>query len=80
MELAIVGYDQRSGAFSERGDSGAIIVDSRGRAAALLIGGSGHHTESRVDITYGTPFAWLLERIKDEFPNIHLYPTVPDDL
>ncbi|KIY50257.1 hypothetical protein FISHEDRAFT_64903 [Fistulina hepatica ATCC 64428] len=73
MELAIVGYDNRSGAFSDRGDSGAIIVDGQGRVAALLTGRSGQ-TDS-ADITYGTPFEWLLERIKAKFPNAHLYPS-----
>lgn len=70
MELAIVGYGG-PGAFSDRGDSGAIIVDSQGRVAALLTGGSGQTNST--DITYGTPFEWLLTRIKAKFPNAHLY-------
>ncbi|KAI5992374.1 hypothetical protein F5J12DRAFT_860015, partial [Pisolithus orientalis] len=72
MEFAILAYD-KSAAFSDRGDSGTIIVDGQGRVAALLIGGSGQ--AEYTDITYGTPFEWLLERIKAKFPNIHLYPT-----
>ncbi|KAI6032566.1 hypothetical protein F5J12DRAFT_944673 [Pisolithus orientalis] len=72
MEFAILGNDGT--AFSAGGDSGAIIVDGKGRVAALLIGGSGL-TES-TDITYGTPFEWLLERIKGKFPNAHLFPTM----
>ncbi|KAI6157173.1 hypothetical protein BKA82DRAFT_994414 [Pisolithus tinctorius] len=73
MEFAILGND-RTAAFSARGDSGAVIVDGKGRVAALLTGGSGL-TES-TDITYGTPFEWLLERIKAKFPNAHLYPSM----
>ncbi|KAI6149868.1 hypothetical protein BKA82DRAFT_8377 [Pisolithus tinctorius] len=73
MEFAILAYD-KSAAFSDRGDSGAVIVDGQGRVAALLIGGSGQ--ADYTDITYGTPFEWLLERIKAKFPNIHLYPTM----
>ena len=41
MQLAIVGYDNRSGALSNPGDSGAIIVGGQGRVAAFLTGGSG---------------------------------------
>jgi hypothetical protein len=72
MEFTILAYD-KSAAFSDCGDSGAIIVDSQGRVAALLTGGSGQ-TKS-TDMTYGTPFEWILECIKAKFPNAHLYPT-----
>ncbi|KAF8994472.1 hypothetical protein BDQ17DRAFT_1366847 [Cyathus striatus] len=72
MEFAILSAHHRK-EFSNRGDSGAIIVDGEGRAAALLIGGAGKLTSA--DVTYGTPFEWLMERIKAKLPNVHLYPT-----
>ncbi|KAF8992678.1 hypothetical protein BDQ17DRAFT_1546371 [Cyathus striatus] len=72
LEFAIFPQDMHLG-FSQRGDSGSVIVDSEGRAAALLIGGCG--SEEFSDITYATPFKWLLERIKSKFPDIQLYPT-----
>ncbi|KAF8988531.1 hypothetical protein BDQ17DRAFT_1334507 [Cyathus striatus] len=72
MEYAILVQENHS-EFSDRGDSGSIIVDSEGRAAALLIGGCGYNQST--DITYATPFEWLLERIRTKFPNIHLYLT-----
>ena len=72
MEWAILPYDNKSGVFSAPGDSGSIIVDGHGRIGGLLTGGAGK-TESS-DITYATPFFWLLPRIKQNgFPNAHLY-------
>ncbi|KAF8992692.1 hypothetical protein BDQ17DRAFT_1332153 [Cyathus striatus] len=70
LEFAILAQEMRS-AFSGRGDSGSVIVDSEGRAAALLIGGCGYNESA--DITYGTPFEWLLKRIKVQFPDVQLY-------
>ncbi|KAF8995984.1 hypothetical protein BDQ17DRAFT_1429957 [Cyathus striatus] len=72
LEFAILAQEKHS-VFSNQGDSGAVIVDSEGRAAALLIGGCGY--EESTDITYATSFEWLLERIKAKFPNVHLYQT-----
>jgi hypothetical protein len=77
MDFAVLGYD-KSAAFSEIGDSGAIIVDGQGRVAALLTGGSGQTLST--DITYGTPFEFIWERIKAKFPNADLYPTSKADL
>jgi hypothetical protein len=77
MEWAILPYDQKSGVFSGPGDSGSIIVDSRGRIGGLLTGGAGKTEDS--DITYATPFFWLFSRIKNNgFPNAHLSPHRPD--
>ena len=71
MEWGIFGYDSKSGAFSAAGDSGSIIADIRGRIGGMLTGGSGNTTA--FDITYATPFWWLLQRIKaNGFPNAHL--------
>ena len=75
MEWAILPYDQKSRAFSAPGDSGAIIVDGKGRIGGLLTGGTGKTEEDpdTTDITYATPFYWLLQRIQARFPNAHLY-------
>ena len=71
MEWAIINYDSKSEAFSEPGDSGSIIADIRGRIGGMLTGGAGKTKSS--DITYATPFWWLLERIKaNGFPDVHL--------
>ena len=71
IEWAILPYDQKSGAFSAPGDSGAIIVDGNGRIGGLLIGGAGSSEGN--DITYASPFYWLLQRIRARFPNADLY-------
>jgi hypothetical protein len=71
MEWGIINYDSKSEAFSEPGDSGAIIADIRGRIGGMLTGGSGK-TESS-DLSYATPFWWLFQRVKaNGFPNAHL--------
>ncbi|TFK68639.1 hypothetical protein BDN72DRAFT_870910 [Pluteus cervinus] len=71
MEWAIINYDSNPGVFSKPGDSGAVIADIRGRIGGMLTGGAGRTTSS--DLTYATPFWWLLESIKSNgFPNTHL--------
>lgn len=71
MEWAIINYGSKSEGFSEPGDSGSVIADIRGRIGGLLTSGSGKTQSS--DITYATPFWWLLERIKaNGFPDAHL--------
>ncbi|KAF8346769.1 hypothetical protein F5887DRAFT_1061256 [Amanita rubescens] len=61
MEWTILNYGSKLEAFSWLGDSGSIIADIRGRIGGMLTGGSG--MGERSDITYATPFWWLLERI-----------------
>ena len=71
MEWAIINYNSKSEAFSKPGDSGSVIADIRGRIGGMITGGSGKM--ERPDITYATPFWWLLEHIKaNGFPNVNL--------
>ncbi|KAH9945058.1 uncharacterized protein BXZ73DRAFT_38768 [Epithele typhae] len=61
--------------FSEQGDSGSIIVDHRGQVAGMLVGGSDDRTHNRmaeIDITYATPFYWLMARIQNKFPDVYI--------
>ena len=75
MEWAILPYDNDSKAFSAPGDSGSIIADGLGRIGGLLTGGVGK-TEY-TDITYATPFYWLLSRIRENgYPDAHLDPNM----
>jgi hypothetical protein len=62
-EWAILPFDSKSGAFSDRGDSGSVIVDGLGRIGGLLTGGAGATPSS--DITYATPISFLLKRMHD---------------
>ncbi|KAG9093365.1 hypothetical protein FRC06_011546, partial [Ceratobasidium sp. 370] len=71
MEWGILNYDSKSDVFSGPGDSGSIIADVRGRIGGMLTAGSGKTQAS--DMTYATPFWWLLERIRaGGFRNAHL--------
>jgi len=74
MELAIYSHSHRHNerAFSTPGDSGSIIADGEGRIVGLLTGSAGKKDD--IDVTYATPFYWVFERIKESFPNVHLYP------
>ncbi|KAF5346983.1 hypothetical protein D9758_010100 [Tetrapyrgos nigripes] len=73
-ELAVYSYSNKDGAFSASGDSGSIVVDGEGRIVGLLTGGSGS-TES-TDATYLTPYWWIDEQIKKQFPHSFLYDIV----
>jgi hypothetical protein len=63
-EWAILPRDSKSGVFSDKGDSGSVIVDGRGRIGGLLTGGAGA-TDS-TDVTYATPISFLLKRMQGE--------------
>ncbi|KAI9436542.1 hypothetical protein F5148DRAFT_1371945 [Russula earlei] len=72
---ATLPYDGKSGQFSDHGDSGSIIVDGLGRIGGLLTGGGGK--TGLPDVTYATPFFWLLPRIQAAgFPNAHVDPKI----
>lgn len=62
-EWAILPFDTESGAFSDKGDSGSVIVDGRGRIGGLLTGGAGDTLSS--DIAYATPIDFLLRRMQE---------------
>jgi hypothetical protein len=86
--LAIYGYgygnkfhgnmERKERVFSGPSDSGSIIVDSKGRVVGLLTGGAGKTGSTDPDVTYATPFYWLLQRIKTHFPNAHLYQAMDE--
>ena len=73
-EWAIFPQDSKPNQFSAQGDSGAVVVDGRGRIGGLITGGSGLGGFS--DITYATPIDFLMQRITDKFPNAHLNPVL----
>ena len=76
LETTILPYGGR-GAFSDSGDSGAIVLDRRGRIVAVLTGGGG--TTNETDVTFGTAWYELEPHIKKALPGCYLYPAVPDD-
>ncbi|KAJ6260578.1 hypothetical protein Dda_4804 [Drechslerella dactyloides] len=65
----------RGKAFSQQGDSGSIIVDGRGRIGGFLTAGASKAEST--DISYATPFFWILDHIKkNRLPNAHIHPTM----
>ena len=71
-EWAILPFDKEKGAFSQKGDSGAAVIDGRGRIGGLLTGGTGL-TES-TDITYVTPIGFIMNVIhgNESLANAHI--------
>ena len=61
-EWAIFSYNDKSGPFSDKGDSGSGIVDCLGRLGGLLTGGDGVSESS--DVTYATPVFFILDSLK----------------
>ncbi|KAG8219464.1 hypothetical protein J3R82DRAFT_392 [Butyriboletus roseoflavus] len=74
IEIAVYPYSNKDGAFSAPGDSGSIVVDSKGRIVGLLIAGGG--PIEKTDVTYLTPYWWIEEQMKKAYPNIFLYQIV----
>ncbi|PWW72996.1 hypothetical protein C7212DRAFT_354227 [Tuber magnatum] len=73
FETTILSYGGR-GAFSDQGDSGALILDRGGRIVAMLTGGGGSTDES--DVTFGTAWYELESHIRKALPGCFLYPVV----
>ncbi|KAI6145484.1 hypothetical protein BKA82DRAFT_129538 [Pisolithus tinctorius] len=74
VEVAVLPYDKKRGAFSASGDSGAIVLERGGGIVGMLTGGSG--TTEATDTTYLTPYWWLEEQIKKVLPGSYLYDVV----
>ncbi|KAI6143785.1 hypothetical protein BKA82DRAFT_1005565 [Pisolithus tinctorius] len=74
IEIAVYPYSRKDGAFSAPGDSGAAVVDSKGRLVGLIVAGAGKLEE--IDVTYLTPYWWIEKQMKMVFPDSFLYDTV----
>ncbi|QRV95606.1 hypothetical protein RhiJN_23624 [Ceratobasidium sp. AG-Ba] len=61
--------DKKGRPFSTEGDSGAVVVDGLGRVGGIITSGSGEPLQR--DVTYATPFSFILDRIKAHIPGIH---------
>ena len=71
LQVAILSHEQDSDTFSKGGDSGSLVVSTNGEFLALLTGGTNNGTHSS-DITYATPFEWVWDLVKAEFPGADL--------
>ena len=66
------GTNRHFGAFSEGGDSGAVVCGPNGEFVSLITSGAGYGES--VDITYTTPMHWLWDKvILVKFPGASLY-------
>jgi hypothetical protein len=64
--IAIVGYD--GGQFSDFGDSGSMILNSKGEAAALLFAGKFGVQESANGVTFAADIQVTMEDIERHTP------------
>lgn len=71
LEIAVVYYGKGHGRFSDRGDSGSIVVTRDGKILGMLNGGTGPTAET--DVTWLTPFHYLDRQIKKKYPDAFLY-------
>ena len=72
-DLGVVTFDNQveiegagAQAFSDAGDSGSLIVDEEGYAAALLFAGGDHGGSNGKGLTYGNPIHAVLSALKVE--------------
>ncbi|KAJ3762339.1 hypothetical protein EV360DRAFT_35959 [Lentinula raphanica] len=80
LEIGILSYSNKEGPFSGKGDSGSIILTRDGSILGMMTGGAaGHGTDAdrtaNIDVTYATPFCFILEQIRKvpKFSNCHPY-------
>ena len=74
VEVLVLGYDTTETAkndrFSDEGDSGAMVVDRRGRLVGPVTGGGGTDRSK----SYITPYHRLKRQIEGQFGEAHLLP------
>lgn len=79
LEIAVLWsrrrYDNWRGTFSAAGDSGSIVLTREGKILGMLTGGAAPPSRTETDVTWVTPFWWLQERIKEQYPGAVLYDT-----
>ena len=58
-EWVIISLNKKSVPFSDKGDSGAVVVDGLGRIGGMMTGGC--RVTDSTDITYATPIEFIME-------------------
>ncbi|KAJ3727086.1 hypothetical protein C8R42DRAFT_717906 [Lentinula raphanica] len=74
IEIAVLPYSSSEGPFSASGDSGSIVVTRDGRILGMITSGAG--IANAANVTYLTPFWFILKEIKKVFPDCQLYEVV----
>ncbi|QRV93325.1 hypothetical protein RhiJN_21343 [Ceratobasidium sp. AG-Ba] len=78
-EVAVYPCDSESGAFSKPGDSGAVVIDGKGRVAGILTGGAG--TTKTSDCSYVTSINFIIKRLQEHGYEPDIFPPATvDDL
>jgi len=75
----VLGYNVQSlkyHKFSNTGDSGAVVVGRDGRIIGISTSSAG--PTDKTDMTYITPYHWLVKLLKEKYPDCFLYNIVDD--
>ena len=62
-EVGVLPRSSESGPFSERGDSGSVVIDATGRVCGILTGGDGSGATDVSDCTFLTSINFLIKRL-----------------
>ncbi|KAL4071585.1 hypothetical protein V8B97DRAFT_2042554 [Scleroderma yunnanense] len=73
-EVTILPHNTKSCPFSEPGDSGSAVIDSKGRLAGLLMGGAG--VTDMFDCTYITSISFICKRMLGHGLKANLSPSL----
>jgi hypothetical protein len=76
-EVAVLPHTSKPGPFSDQGDSGSVVIDSRGRVCGIVTGGDGATDVS--DCTFVTSLNFLIKRLADFGIKANILP-LPADL
>ena len=74
--VAVLPRSSDSGAFSAPGDSGAAVVDGKGRVCGILAGGDG--ASDMLDVAFVTSIQFLLARLREHGFKANIFPTPVD--
>ncbi|KDN36431.1 hypothetical protein RSAG8_10823, partial [Rhizoctonia solani AG-8 WAC10335] len=72
-EVAVTPRNSKSGPFSERGDSGSVVVSGTGQVAGIITGGAGVTDVS--DCTYVTSINFIIKSLAAHGFNANIFPT-----
>ncbi|KAF9778340.1 hypothetical protein BJ322DRAFT_1092749 [Thelephora terrestris] len=71
-EVVVLPRNSKSGPFSERGDSGSVVIDGTGRVCGILTGGDGATDVS--DCTFVTSINFLIKRLAAFGIHANIFP------
>ncbi|KAI1793524.1 hypothetical protein LXA43DRAFT_971863 [Ganoderma leucocontextum] len=75
-EIAVLPRTSKSGPFSDRGDSGSVVVDGKGRVCGILTGGDGATDVSLC--TFVTSINFIIKRLHVYGIRANIFPTPTD--